>query len=114
MELVHLENVLTVSISFLLSQLTTEATSTPCPLCGSGECGEGIYLVYVPRVGHLKPDLQPAFSHYRCLSCAATFISPSDYFVMQDIFKSRHNIDFYMTKPSSMHKLHNPKIDIPH
>ena len=75
MELVHLDNVLTVSVAFLISQLTTEATSIPCPLCGSGECGECISLVYVPNIGQLKPELTPIFPHYRCLMCSSTFIS---------------------------------------
>lgn len=75
MELVHLDNVYTVSVAFLISQLTTESTNIPCPLCGSGDCGEGISLVYVPKVGQLKPELTPVFSHYRCLMCSSTFIS---------------------------------------
>lgn len=106
MSLVHLDNVANFSISFLMSQLNTEATEIPCSHCGNK-------LVFVSVHSQSRIDLAPRLSHFRCLCCAATFIEPTQFYDFLPNFNKHGGNDLYMSKPSSMQKIHNPNINIP-
>lgn len=104
--LVHLDNVCNFSIAFLMSQLDTESTEIPCPLCLNN-------LVFVSTHNQPRLELVPRLTHYRCLCCAATFIEPTAHFDLLPNFNKQGGHDLYVSKPSSMQKFHNPNIDIP-
>lgn len=98
-QLVHLDNVINFSIAFLMSQLDTESTDIPCPLCDNA-------LVFVSS--HIQPRLEllPRISHYRCLCCAATFISTTQLFDLLPNFNKQGGRELHISKPSSMHTFH--------